>query len=58
MKLYSGSNTAIRQVYFARCKPFKHFGQATDKQLNLPLNLPDSAILSLGAYGEKRIKYL
>lgn len=43
MKLHSGSNTAIRQVYFARCKPFKHFGQVTDKQLNLPLNLPDSA---------------
>lgn len=43
MKLHYGSNTAIRQVDFARCKPSKHFGQVTDKQLNLPLNLPDSA---------------
>ena len=27
MKLYHGSNTAIRQIDFARCKPYKDFGQ-------------------------------
>lgn len=27
MKLYHGSNTAIRQVDFARCRPYKDFGQ-------------------------------
>lgn len=27
MKLYHGSNTAIGQIDFARCKPYKDFGQ-------------------------------
>lgn len=27
MKLYHGSNTAIEQIDFARCKPYKDFGQ-------------------------------
>jgi len=27
MKLYHGSNTAIERIDFARCKPYKDFGQ-------------------------------
>ncbi len=27
MKLYHGSNIAIERIDFARCKPYKDFGQ-------------------------------